>query len=846
MLLGGTRKDVGVGLLLGLAVLAVIVVADAALGGTALFVSAYPIACFVAAAFAPASATILAVIAFALAVVSPAWNHNAGAVDYWLRLGEIVLAGAFAVYLARRRISAEAVSRGLSLLDEIGSTADGSLPLDETLRRAVEGIVPRAADFCMVDTIRDEAVTRVAVRVRGCEDAARIEQGLRQREPSTPTWLRNPAFGIPLVPYFVPRVTPGHEEILSHDAEDLRFLRSLGLRSFVIAPMIARGRLLGTLTLGVAWSGRRYDDDDLAFARALASRLGLALDHAGLFSDLESVERRMDAVMSKIPEAVVVHDAGGRLVFANDVMGSWFGLESGKELVESGAATLRETVELFSEDGARIGEVDLVASRLASGQMPFRQLLRMVTLEDRRERWVALTSDAIPGPEGEPLYAVTTLEDVTETKRSEIGQRLLARTGELLSAGNDFQTTVRSVAEIAVPGFAEWCTVKLISRDGMVEQSAVAHADPASGELAVELRDTHPVGIETGPILAPILDGGDAQRLNVSEKELRGITGDDRHLQVLPEETSGEAIIAPLRAGDRLIGVLLCVNGPGRAPFQDSDVGLAAEIGARAGMAVENVRLAEMRREIADSLQHGLRPPELPKIDGWEVATLYRPAGELNEVGGDFYDAFEVDNGWMVVVGDVVGRGARAAALTALTRHTIHTACRLSGDPRQALAILNDRLRAREDQPLCSVAILVLSMSSERSADAVAVSAGHPLPLIVRGDRVEEACQPGPMLGTLAEADWNLNLVEVEPGDQLFVYTDGVTDARSGDEFFGEQRLRRELAGAGEPTETMARVESALRNFVGGPMADDAAAVAIMRTRDSSKSRTGTSAAAAP
>jgi PAS domain S-box-containing protein len=844
--LGGTRREVSRGLLAGLAVLLPVVAADILLGGTALFVAGYPIASFVAAGFALAPAIDVGVLAFVLAAVSPLWNHNGGSVDYWLRLGEIVLAVAFAVYLARRRIRAENLSRGLALLDEIGSTADGSLPLDETLRRAVEGIVPRAADFCMVDTIRDGVVSRVAVRVRGCPDAPRFEDGLRSRPPSTPEWLRDPSFGIPLVPYFVPRVTAGHEEIISHGPEDLVFLRSLGMRSFVIAPMIARGRMLGTLTIGVAWSGRRYDDDDLAFTRALASRLGLALDHAGLFSDLESVERRMDAVMSKIPEAVVVHDAGGGVVYANDVMAKWVGRESGQELIRLGPRALRPEVDVFTEDGVLLPDVDMVAERLATGRLPFRQLVRVVTRFNRQERWVMLNSEGISGPEGRLLYAVTTLEDVTETKRAELGQRLLARTGELLSGSQDFRGTVRAVAEIAVPGFAEWCTVKLISGDGMVEQSAIAHADPSTGEVTVELRDVHPVSLEAGNILGPVLAGEGAQLRIVSERDLRGIAGEDEHLQVLPEGTSGEAIVAPVRAGERLLGALLCVNGPGRAPWQEGDVPLAAELGARAGIAVENARLAEMRREIAESLQHGLRPPEVPRIEGWEVATMYHPAGELNEVGGDFYDAFEVENGWMVVVGDVVGRGARAAALTALTRHTIHTACRLSGDPRQALSILNDRLRAREDQPLCSVAIVVLSAPADGGADAVAVSAGHPLPLIVRGDSVEEACQPGPMLGTMAEADWTLNLVTVEPGDQLFVYTDGVTDARAGMEFFGEERLRSRLAGVRDPVEAVARIEGALTDFVGGPMTDDAAAVAIMRSPGSTPSGDGTAAEAAP
>jgi PAS domain S-box-containing protein len=830
--LRGGGSDLRRGLLAGAAALTPFLIADIALGGQAIFVSAYPLAAFVAAAFGVRPTVVISAITLLLGVISPLWNHNAGALDYWLRIGELVAAGAFATFIAVRRVRAEELSQRLALLDEIGSTADGSLPLDETLRRAVAGIVPGAADFCMVDTIRDEVVTRVAVRVRGRADAPAIERALKERPPSTPSWLRDPGFGIPPLPYFLPRVTRGHEEILSHDQEDLGFLRSLGMRSVVIAPMIARGRLLGTLTLGVAWSGRRYGPDDLAFTKALASRLGLALDHAGLFSDLESIERRMDAVMSKIPEAVTVHDGNGILVFANDVAASWVGLASGEEVVAAGAEELRSRYELFDEDGTvQDDEDDLVATRLRAAELPFRELLRVITAFDGRERWLMVTSEAIRGPDGAILYAVTTMEDVTETKRSELGHRLLARTGELLAATTDYRATLQRVAELAVPGFADWCAVNLLSEDGLIEQVAVAHADPERREVGVRLRERHPIRIDDESRLAQVMRGGQPQRYQVTEEELGRIAVDEEHLRLLSGATMGDVVAVPIRAGERLVGVLAFVNGPRRSVFDEGDLTLAVEIGSRAGMAIENARLSEMRKEIADALQQGLMPPDLPRMTGWEVATMYKPAGELNEVGGDFYDAFEVENGWMIVVGDVVGRGARAAALTALARHTIHTACTLNGDPRQALSILNDRLRAREEQPLCSVAIVVLSNAGNgMGAEAVAVSAGHPLPLVLRGSVVEEACGPGPMLGALAEADWRLNLVVLEPGDQLVLYTDGVTDARARGEIFGEERLREHLRGAEDPAAAVARIEAGLAEFTAGPIADDAAAVAVMRS----------------
>ena len=110
-----------------------------------------------------------------------------------------------------------------------------------------------------------------------------------------------------------------------------------------------------------------------------------------------------------------------------------------------------------------------------------------------------------------------------------------------------------------------------------------------------------------------------------------------------------------MTAGAKVVGVLVFVNELGSRRFDEGDLEIALEIARRAGLAAENARLAEEHAEVARVLQRGLLPPDLPEMRGFEVATMYRPAGEVNEVGGDFYDAFEIDGGWMVAIGDVMG-----------------------------------------------------------------------------------------------------------------------------------------------------------------------------------------------
>jgi serine phosphatase RsbU (regulator of sigma subunit) len=257
-------------------------------------------------------------------------------------------------------------------------------------------------------------------------------------------------------------------------------------------------------------------------------------------------------------------------------------------------------------------------------------------------------------------------------------------------------------------------------------------------------------------------------------------------------------------------------------------VELAEELGRRSAAAVENARLYTERSRIAQTLQMGLLPDELPQIGGFELAALYRPAGAESFVGGDFYDAFATDRGWMVVVGDVTGRGAEAAALTAQARHTLRTAGTLLGDPVAAIEHLNRTLAQQGDLPICTVAALLLVETPAGTVARIAC-AGHPQPLLVRDDAVRAVGATGAMVGAWDDAAWEAESVPIEAGDVLVLYTDGVIDAVGESGRFGEERLTATLRGARDATDVIARVRAALRAFERGEQADDTAVVALQR-----------------
>ena len=231
-----------------------------------------------------------------------------------------------------------------------------------------------------------------------------------------------------------------------------RFLRSLGLRSSIVIPIRARDRNLGALTLISAWSKRQYTPSDVRFAQILASRIGLALDNAGLFSDLESIERRMDTVMSILDEAIVIHGADGELVFANPAAARMLGYETSEEAIASPTGAIRERyvdprrARRRGPAGGARGQARAHRRRGGAADPARRSIARPAASAGR-----VRSRAAIEGPAGEVLYSVTAIEDVTDVKRSEFANGLLARTGELVSHSVDYRATLERVPELMVP-----------------------------------------------------------------------------------------------------------------------------------------------------------------------------------------------------------------------------------------------------------------------------------------------------------------------------------------------------------------------------------------------------------
>jgi PAS domain S-box-containing protein len=538
-------------------------------------------------------------------------------------------------------------------------------------------------------------------------------------------------------------------------------------------------------------------------------------------------ERRFEAIVGSLSDPVTIRDRHDRLVYANPAALAHLGVES---LEEFRSATPEEIMRsyrgVYGEHGREVSMSELPSVRILRGEPAEPLLIRSVDRHGK-ERWSLLKAAPLLDEAGELQATIMVTEDVTEQQRAERRSMFLARVSEVLASSLDYEQTLRNVADLAVPEIADWCAVDLLDEDGDRVPVAVAHTDPERLRLATELRRYEPDQPDPNQGLGLVLRTGEPLLYpEIPDELLVEAALDDRHLELLRSVGMRSGAVVPMRLGDRTLGAMTLVSAESGRVLDASDLELARQIGARAAVAIENSRLYSERARIAHTLQQSLLT-ELPEIPGYELASLYIPAVAGTEVGGDFYDAWQVGNGWMITIGDVTGKGVEAAALTALVRHTLRATSEFVTSPADLLARLDSTLKKQPVLSLCTALCLRLE-----DGCATLAAAGHPLPLYVTTEGVREVGKHGPLLGGFQGARWNETVLTLEPDGTLISYTDGVTDAiGEGGERYGLARLSHAVEQGRERSarSVIDTLASALEQFQSGAHADDTAVLALRR-----------------
>jgi serine phosphatase RsbU (regulator of sigma subunit) len=547
--------------------------------------------------------------------------------------------------------------------------------------------------------------------------------------------------------------------------------------------------------------------------------------------DATEARDQLEAILRGVADAVTAQAPDGRLLFANQAAVDLLGYESSEALLAAPLTEILERFDILDESGRPFPTTELPGRRALANGEGSEVVVRFRVRATGEERWSAVKATPIRGAEGSVTMAINVIEDITHHKRAELAQRFLSESSAVLGGSLDMAQVLQHVASLAVPEVADWCAVDMVT-NGAIDRVALAHQDPEMLELAEELRQRYPPDSRSDAGVGAVLRTGESRLYQeIPEELLRSGAQDDEHYRLITEIGMRSAMVVPMVARGRSVGALSFVSGPSGRRFDEQDLELAEELARRCATAIDNARLFSERAYIARTLQHSLLPAELPEIPGIEAAARFRPTGEGNEVGGDFYDLFETGGrGWTVVMGDVCGKGPDAAAVTALARYTLRTAAMRERLPSRSLRLLNEALlRQRDDRRFCTVAYAYLEAHDGGIRVGVA-SGGHPLPMLLRPDgRVESVGEPGTLLGVLPDPNLEDRSLALSPGDALVFYTDGVIEGRGAEVLLDEDGLREllaGLAGAGAD-EIAARVEEAAVAAQDGSPRDDIAVLVL-------------------
>ncbi|MEU4171471.1 SpoIIE family protein phosphatase [Streptomyces sp. NPDC026665] len=375
---------------------------------------------------------------------------------------------------------------------------------------------------------------------------------------------------------------------------------------------------------------------------------------------------------------------------------------------------------------------------------------------------------------------------------------LLAETTTRLASTLDAEEALRRLVALVVPLLADWAVIDLITERDEVWRKAVVHAEGDNLVYHEELQGPMPPIPEGSPMPLSRALRGAASTLAGPQTYRRepdsGIAVEQRRLF----DATGirSAAIAPIRSAREVLGALTLGRAGHPGDFTPADLHLIEDITRRAGLALDNARLYQRQRKVAETMQNHLLP-QMPRVPGLEMTVRYLPAPDASQVGGDWYDAFPLSDGaTALAIGDVVGHDLEAAAGMAQVRNMLRAyAWSQTKPPSRIVERLDEAIRHITDVTMATMILARLEEADHGRWNLSWSNAGHPPPLLISHDGLADYLTDGHglLLGVTAGPRPDATAL-LPPGSTLVLYTDGLIEELGHTIDEGLQRLRRHAA----------------------------------------------------
>jgi serine phosphatase RsbU (regulator of sigma subunit)/anti-sigma regulatory factor (Ser/Thr protein kinase) len=632
----------------------------------------------------------------------------------------------------------------------------------------------------------------------------------------------------------------------SRQDRDQQFPELTGLEpstvSMCAVPLVLTGHVLGALRFSFD-SSRLFDDNERQFVLALAAQTAQALDRSALHRAERAARDEAETALRGLAR---LHQVTASLATASsfdeivdivarqsaETLGAKLSalcvLENDNDLRVVGFHGIRqpETVERWSTFPLA---AELPASEAVRANVPIVAYSR----EEVAARWPLLAREVlaegslacVPISVGSLRLGALSLsfpiehviDDAEIGLLTTIGQQcglalerarliaderaardhfsFLTDATTLLNSSLEPTETLQHLTSLLVPSLADWAVVYLADLQGVVATATASHRDPEIGRWMVQMQRGQPLDVDTPGGIGEILRSGVSiwyprVPAEIRERTTKGIDDPARAAAIDPQSAGA----VPLTARGSIIGALALARTSPDNPYTSDEQTLVEEIAARAAVAVEHAQQFRNERDAALTLQRSLLPQRLPRVDGVAFAWRYLPGAAGTYIGGDWYDVIPLDGDRVaLVIGDVMGRGLRAAAVMGQLRATARAHASSDLSPSEILARLDIAVGRLEQDQITTALFAVLDPVTRSLTIA---SAGHLPPLVAtESDAYFLDIEPGPPLG-VGSGGFPEMQVQLPDGATLLLFTDGLVEDRRMPVDVGLEKLRVAAAGA--------------------------------------------------
>jgi PAS domain S-box-containing protein len=518
----------------------------------------------------------------------------------------------------------------VKFLSDASIILGGSLDYEGTLGNIARLAVPRFADLCIVDIYENGVMRRTAI-AHSDPELSTFAASLKQYSPD-PEGPHPAAAAIRTgQSQFSGEVSDSLMQSIAQTPDHLSLLRNLHFESYIVTPLIARGRTLGAISFIKSRTGTQYNDSDVLVAEELSRRAAVAVDNARLFAasvnereELEASEERYRFLADSIPPIIWTATPEGTCNYLNRRWYDYTGLTIEQSL-ESGWLNA-----VHPDERERCER--LWRASVSSGE-PYEVECRLRHRGDGSYRWYLIRALPQRDPDQRTLLWFGTSTDIDDQKRNEQLQRYLSEASTILASSLDYEVTLPRIAALSVPQIADWCAIDLLEGQ-TIRRVAVAHVHPEKIDLAVEFHRRYPPRIDEMGGVALVLRTGQATMVReITDEMLAAGTPDPEQRAILQSLGLRSFICAPIRARGRTLGAITFVAAESGRLYGDSDLALANELAYRTGLAVDNAQLfietqeRAKREELINAIAKKLRA----SLDAGEIMR-----SALTEVGRAF------------------------------------------------------------------------------------------------------------------------------------------------------------------------------------------------------------------